>query len=913
MIRYNIIRYKVVKGEWLVKVLVALFTIHCSLFTISAQEKIVNPDISYAGTPRNCTIGGIAVEGVEGYEDYVLTGLSGLAVGQQIEVPGTQITEAVKRYWRHGLFSKAQISADSIVGSKIYLRISLALRPRVSTINYIGLKKTEREDMESKLGIIKGSQITPNMIDRARILAKKYFDEKGYKNAEINITQRDDPNNKNQVVLDVDIDKKAKMKVRNIYLMGNEKLKDSKILGNLITKGAFGKIHESGKLKNIFKAKKFTDERYKEAKQKLIEKYNELGFRDATILEDSVWNCDDKHVNVYVKVDEGGKYYVRDITWVGNTVYPTNRIGNMAGLSDVLGMKKGDVYNQKHIEKRLQTDEDGVHDYYYNNGYVFSQIEPVEVNIVGDSIDLEIRVIEGPQARLNHVRIYGNDRLYEEVVRRELRTKPGDLFNKEAITRSMREIGSMGFFDAEKIVPDIKPNGEDGTVDIDWKLEQKSNDQLEFSLGWGQTGIIGRVGIKFNNFSIRNLFGKNKLHRGILPYGDGEQLGFNFQTNGSYYSSLSASYGTNWFGGKRPNSFSISAFYSKQSDISSYYRNNSFYNNYYMYSYYGYGSYNNYAYNYESMLDDDKNMRVFGASIGWGKRLRWPDDYFQLSATLGFTRYMLRDWSYFYIHNGNCNNINLGITLSRSSTDNPLYPRKGSEFMASVSLTPPWSLFDNKDYANLAKNSQSANYENELQDVYRWIEYHKWKFKSRTFTALTGGNKCFVLMTRVEMGLLGAYNNNKRSPFETFYVGGDGMSGYSYGYAEETIGLRGYDNGSLSYSSAYEDMMQGKSISSYNSYAYDRFTLELRYPFMLGQTTIYGLGFVEGGNAWSRPGNFNPFKLKRSAGLGVRIYLPMVGLMGIDWAYGFDYVTTSQSGARSRGGSNFHFILGQEF
>ena len=910
---YNIIRYKKVNANWMLKVLMALFTIHCSLFTATAQEKIVNPDISYAGTPRSCTIGGIAVEGVEGYEDYVLTGLSGLTVGQQIEVPGNQITEAVKRYWRHGLFSKAQISADSIVGSKIYLRITLALRPRVSTINYIGLKKTEREDMESKLGIIKGSQITPNMIDRAKILAKRYFDEKGYKNAEINITQRDDPNNKNQVVLDVDIDKKAKMKVRNIYLMGNEKLKDSKILGGLFTKGAFGKIHEAGKLKNIFKAKKFTDERYKEAKQKLIEKYNELGFRDATILEDSVWGCDDKHVNVYVKIDEGDKYYVRDITWVGNTVYPTSRIGNIPGLSDVLGMKKGDVYNQKHIEKRLQTDEDGVHDYYYNNGYVFSQIEPVEVNIVGDSIDLEIRVIEGPQARLNHVRIYGNDRLYEEVVRRELRTKPGDLFNKEAITRSMREIGSMGFFDAEKIVPDIKPNGEDGTVDIDWKLEQKSNDQLEFSLGWGQTGIIGRVGIKFNNFSIRNLFGKNKLHRGILPYGDGEQLGFNFQTNGSYYSSLSASYGTNWFGGKRPNSFNVSAFYSKQSDISSYYRNNAFYNNYYMYSYYGYGSYNNYAYNYESMLDDDKNMRVFGASIGWGKRLRWPDDYFQLSATLGYTRYMLRDWSYFYIHNGNCNNINLGLTLSRTSTDNPLYPRHGSEFVASVSLTPPWSLFDNKDYSKLAKNSQSANYENELQDVYRWIEYHKWKFRSRTFTALSGGNKCFVLMTRVEMGLLGAYNNDKRSPFETFYVGGDGMSGYSYGYAEETIGLRGYENGSLSYSSAYEDMMQGKSISSYNSYAYDRFTLELRYPFMLGNTTIYGLGFLEAGNAWSRPGSFNPFDMKRSAGLGVRIFLPMVGLMGIDWAYGFDYVTTNQSGARSRGGSNFHFVLGQEF
>ena len=870
----------------------------------SAQDKIVNPDISYAGTPRTCEIGGIAVEGVEGYEDYVLAGLSGLTVGQEIELPGSQITEAVKRYWRNGLFSKVQITADSIVGNKVYLCIHLGMRPRIKNINYNGIKKAEREDMEAKLGMVKGMSLTRNIIDRAKILAKRYFDDKGYKNAEIDIVQREDASG--QVTLDVNIDKKDKMKVHELIFQGNEKLTSSKIKGSMFGKGAFGKIHEAGKLNNFFKAKKFTEERYKEAKQALIEKYNELGFRDATILEDSVYAYDDKHVNVLVKVDEGDKYYVRDITWVGNTVVTTDY------LNAVLGMKKGDVYNQKHIDKRLKEDEDAAGNWYYNNGYVFSGIEPVEINIDGDSIDIEMRVTEGPQARLNHVRIYGNDRLYEEVVRRELRTKPGDLFNKEALMRSARDIASMGFFDPEKVVPDVKPNVEDGSVDVNWKLEQKSNDQLEFSLGWGQTGIIGKIGIKFNNFSIRNLFGKNKLHRGILPYGDGEQLGFSFQTNGSYYSSLSANYGTNWFGGKRPNSLNVGVFYSKQSDISSYYRNNSFYNNYYMYSG-GYGGYNPYYYNYESMLDDDKTMTVWGASLGWGKRLRWPDDYFQFSAQLGFSRYMLRDWSYFYIHNGNCNNINLGFTLSRTSTDNQLFPRRGSEFMAQVTVTPPWSLFDNKDYANLAKNSSSATYEDELQEVYRWIEYHKWKFKTRTFTALTSGQKCFVLMTRVEMGLLGSYNKDKRSPFETFYVGGDGMSGYSYGYSEETVGLRGYDNGALSYSSAYETMMKGGTISSYNSYAYDRFTLELRYPFMLGNTTIYGLGFVEGGNAWANAKDFNPFKMKRSAGIGVRIYLPMVGLMGIDWAYGFDNVYTSQSGAQKKGGSNFHFILGQEF
>ena len=873
---------------------------------IVAQDKIVNPDISYAGMPRSCEIGGIAVEGVEGYEDYVLAGLSGLSVGQMIEVPGSQITEAVKRYWRNGLFSKVSITADSIVGSKIYLCIHLGMRPRISGINYHGLKKAEREDMETKLGMMRGGQLTPNMIDRAKILAKKYFDDKGYKNAEIDIVQRDDPEKQNQVILDVNIDKKAKMKVHKLIFDGNEKLKDSKIKGSLFSKGAFGKIHEAGKFTNIFKSKKFTDERYHEAKQALLDKYNELGFRDATIMEDSVSNYDDKHVDVYVKIDEGDKYFIRNITWVGNTVVTTDY------LNAVLEMKKGDVYNQKHINKRLKEDEDAAGNWYYNNGYVFSNIDPVEVNIVGDSIDLEMRVTEGPQAHLNHVRIYGNDRLYEEVVRRELHTKPGDLFNKEAITRSIRDIASMGFFDPEKVTPDIQPNGEDGTVDINWMLEQKSNDQLEFSLGWGQTGIIGKIGIKFNNFSIRNLFGKNKLHRGILPYGDGEQLGFSFQTNGSYYSSLSANYGTNWFGGKRPNSLNFGVFYSKQSDISSYYRNNAFYNNYALYNS-GYGMYNTGYYNYDSMLDDDKTMTVFGASVGWGKRLRWPDDFFQLSLSLGYTRYMLRDWSYFYIHNGNCNNINLGVTLSRVSTDNQLFPRRGSEMIASVTATPPWSLFDNKDYAHLAKNSNSATYEAELQDVYRWIEYHKWKFKLRSFTALTGGQKCFVLMTRAEFGLLGSYNDNKRSPFETFYVGGDGMSGYSYGYSEETIGLRGYENGSISYSSAYEEMMNGRSISSYNSYAYDRFTLELRYPFMLGNTTIYGLGFLEGGNAWAKAKDFNPFKMKRSAGLGVRIFLPMVGLMGIDWAYGFDEVYTNQAGATKKGGSNFHFILGQEF
>ena len=800
-------------------------------------------------------------------------------------MPGTAITDAVKRYWKHGLFSDVSITADSIVGDNIYLKIHLSPRPRISTINYNGLKKSEREDMEKKLGLVKGGQITPNMIDRAKVLAKKYFDDKGYKNAVISIRQRDDVLNKNQVILDIDVDKKEKLKVRQIIIEGNEHLSDNKIKGTLFTKGAFTKTHEAGKLENILKSKKFTPERWTEDKKNLITKYNEYGYRDATILKDSVWNVDPKHVDVYVKVDEGKKYYIRNITWVGNTVYSSDY------LSRLLDMKKGDVYNQTYLNKRLSQDEDAVGNAYWNNGYLFYNLQPTEVNIVGDSIDLEMRIYEGQQAHINRVTINGNDRLYENVVRRELRTKPGDLFSKEALQRSARELASMGHFDPEAINPVPKPNYEDGTVDINYNLKQKSNDQVELSLGWGQTGVIGRVGLKLNNFSMANLFRRNREHRGILPIGDGETLSLGAQTNGTYYQSYNAQYSTNWLGGKRPIQFSVGVSYSKQTDVSSNYYNSAYMNNYNNYLY-GYGNYN--YNNYQNYYDPDKYVKLLGIYVGWGKRLNWPDDYFTLSLQLQYQRYMLRNWRYFIMSNGSANNLNLNVSLNRTSTDNQLFPRRGSDFTVSLTITPPWSKWDGKDYAHLATDRNSPTYSKEQQEKYRWVEYHKWKFKARTFTALTNGQKCFVLVTRVEFGLLGSYNKHKKSPFETYYMGGDGMSGYSTGYAEETVGLRGYENGSLTPYGA-------------EGYAYDRFSLELRYPFLLGNTTIYGLGFVEAGNAWTETSKFNPFDMKRSAGIGVRIFLPMVGLMGIDWAYGFDKVFGQ------KGGSQFHFILGQEF
>ncbi len=847
-------------------------------------QKEEEPVISYTGQPRQYTIGGIAVKGIPGYEDYLLVGISGLSVGQQITVPGSDITTAVKRYWKNGLFSNVSIQADSIVDNKIFLHVYLSPRPRLSAIHYTGIKKGEREDLQNSLGLVAGNQITPNILDRAKILIKRYYDKKGFKNAEATFTQKNV--DKEHVDLTINIDKKLKTKVHKIYIYGNKALTEKKI------KGAMKKTHEKGKLLNLFKAKKFIQEKYEEDKQFIIDRYNEYGYRDAVITADTVRNYDDRSVDIYLHINEGQKYYVRNITWVGNTIVTTD------WLNHELRMSKGDVYNQKLMNERLTKDDDAISNYYYNNGYVFSRVDPVETNVEGDSIDLQMRITEGPQATINHVRITGNDRVYENVIRRELRTKPGDLFSKDALERSYRELAQMGHFNPETIKPDVQPDYENGTVDINYILESKGNDQIEFSAGWGQTGVIGKLSLKFTNFSMAGLFSKNKNKRGgFLPQGDGQTLTISGQTNGTYYQSYSLSFFDPWFGGKRPNSLSVSGFYSKQTDVNSNYYNQAYMNNYYN-MLYGGGYYNsNYSGYYDAALDPDKSVQIWGLSAGFGKRLRWPDDYFTFSASLEYERYNLKNWEYFIIQNGKSNNINLTLSLDRNSTDNQIYPRRGSEFSASVSFTPPYSLFDHRDYKNLANNPRSATYQNEMASKYEWIEYHKWKLRFRNFTALTKGSKCPVLMTRFEMGLLGSYNKYKKSPFETYYMGGDGMSGYSGTYATETIGLRGYENGSLTpYGS--------------EAYAYSRMTLELRYPLMLEtSTSIYVLGFLEGGNAWQDVKNFNPFNIKRSAGLGVRIFLPMVGMMGIDWAYGFDKV----NGSFSESHSQFHFILGQEF
>ena len=870
----------------MIKHFASLILLTLSFFSAAkAQSEIikVNPSMDYSSSPTDYVIGAIVIDGVKEYDENILLGISGLSVGQTITFPKADgaITTAIKNFWNQGLFSDVSVSADSIKGNKIFLHINLSALPRISSLTFSGVKKTEREDLETKIGLKKDNQISTNSIDRAKIVIKNYFDEKGFKNATVEIVRKDNPKKKNYVDVEVNIDKHSKVKVHKIYFTGVD-AKKAKAL-----KRAMSKTKEVNRLVNFFRSKKFIEEKYDEDKNNIIKKYNEWGYRDAYIVSDSVVQFDEKHVDVHLNIEEGGKYYVRNITWVGNTVYSTD------ALNRVLTLKRGDVYNQTLLDKRLNADDDAIGNQYYNNGYVFNHISPVETNVVGDSIDLEMRIYEGQQGHLGRVSISGNERVFDEVIRRELRTKPGDLFNKEAIMRSLKDLAQMGHWDPEQMNPNIKPHVDDGTVDVTYQLVPKSSDQLEVSAGWGVVGITGTIGVKFTNFALQNLFKKDQKHRLLLPQGMGQSIEIKAQTNGTYYQQYSLSFDDPWLGGRRPNNLSVSLYYSKQTDVNSNYYNSNYYNYYYQ-SLYGYGSTGNY-YNYADYYDPDKYVKMIGGSIGWGKRLHWPDDYFTFSAMLSYQRYMLRSWSYFIMTDGNCNNVNLTLALQRNSTDQIFFPRSGSEFSMSVTATPPYSLWDGKDYKNLATNSRSSTYMDEMKEKYKWVEYHKWKFSLKTYNALSGAKHTPVLMTRTDFGLLGYYNKHKRSPFETFYMGGDGMSGYTTGYAQEMVALRGYENGSL---------------TPYGSegYAYTRLLMELRYPLMLGQTSIYALAFVEGGNVWTRCSKFNMFDLKRSAGFGIRLWLPMIGLMGIDWAYGFDKV----NGSRSEAGSNFHFMIGRE-
>ena len=721
-------------------------------------------------------------------------------------------------------------------------------RPRVYNWNIVGegIGSSKRNDLLEKLALRRNSELSDYVIDRSERLLKKEYTEKGYRNVEVNTRIENDTAIDNAVNVTFEVKRNPKVRVQEITFSGNEGFEAKRL------RRTFKKTHQKSIL--FFQNRKLKMEDYKEDKNLLIDFYNSNGYRNATILSDSIYTIDDENIGIHINLSEGNKFYIRDVKWVGNSAYPTEQ------LQQLFGVKKGDMYDKKSMHKRLgvgrEVDPEGVSvaSMYQNNGYLMSQIEPAEHVVAEDTIDMEIKVFEGKQFTINNVGITGNTRVNDEAIRRELTIYPGMLYDRSMLMYSLRQITSMGHFDPEQLQPDVQPIT-DELVNIDFPLVEQASDQFNLAGGWGAGSFVGSVGITLNNLSTRNFFNKGSWRP--YPQGQNQKLSISGQTNGTFYKAISGSFTDPWVGGRKPNSLSVSVHWSEQN------------NAYYIWQ------------------TSTMHFRSFGAALGLGKRLRWPDPNFTLYAQLQYSRYALKNWSYFIMNNGVANDVSLKISFGRSTVDQPIYPRTGSEFSATVAVTPPYSLWDKKDYSDPNMSQQ---------DRYRFIEYHRWQLRGRWYQPLTS-NGNLVLMAAAEMGFLGHYDKNKISPFERFEVGGDGMSGYTM-YGVDIIGLRGYDDGELD------------PIGSNYSLAYNKYTLELRYPVILQQQSqIYVLGFLEGGSGFNSWREFSPFRIKRSAGVGVRIYLPIVGLLGIDWGWGFD----APMGGTERSGSQFHFRMGQSF
>jgi outer membrane protein insertion porin family len=802
--------------------------------------------------PSEYVIADVTVSGIEYIQKEVLVSLSGLKKGETITLPGEEVTSVLKKFWSQGLFSDAMITAREIRNDSVWIDIYLTERPRMSVLNINGIGKSETQDILEKINLKRGQQVTDDIMDNTKRIIREHFIEKGFLNTQVGITLVDDTIRVNMVEMNILVDKMKRVKIDEIYFNGVSSFK-SRLLRR--------QMKDTKKVNiNIFKASKLVAETYKEDKKNLVAFYNENGYRDAKVLSDSVAFVEgsDKLLNLYINMEEGDKYYFGDVTWVGNTKFPSELLDHQ------LGIEKGDIFDQSILDERLFIDEDAVNAVYLDNGYLFFQLTPVEVSVEDDTIDFEMRIYEGDIATINKVIISGNDRTNEHVVRRELRTLPGDKFSKSELIRTVRELANLGHFDPEQIEPNPIPNQADGTVDIEYKLVERATDQLEVSGGYGGGMLVGTIGIRFSNFAASRLF-QPKAWRPV-PSGDGQTFSLRAQTNGRIYQSYNFSFVEPWFGGKKPNSFSVSGYYSKMNR-------------------------NPYAFYYGGSKDavKDEYYSVIGASIGLGKRLTWPDDFFTLYTALSYQRYKVKDYpGLFLVDNGFFNNFSATVTLGRSSQDQIIYPRRGSNISLSLQLTPPYSLFNSDvDYATL-----------EDDEKYKWVEYHRWMLKADWFHSLLGD---LVLMARLQFGYLAHYNDAiGPSPFEGFDVGGDGLSGYNL-YGRETIAQRGYPNRSLTPT----DANGNKSGNVYTKY-----TLELRYPVSLNPSaTIFGLVFLEGGNAWYSIDQFTPFNAKRAAGVGVRAFLPMFGMLGIDWAWGFD----SYPGSDGISGSQFHFTIGQQF
>ena len=844
-----------------------------------AQQRLP-VEIDY-NNPKQYVVGGITVEGNTYYSDNQIIQQTGLRPGVSIKVPGDDLSSAMNRLWAQHFFQDIAVYADSVsaVGDSLFIRIAIKERPRVSRWTFSGIKNSDRKDIEERLHLRRGGEFSEYVESTSVGIIKRYYADKGFNNAKVDVEVTKDTMVANAIRVNFAIDRGQKIKIRDINFIGNDALSEFKLARSK-------KKTKAKKIYNFFNSKKFNEKEYPNDKKGLISAFNEAGYRDARLIRDSIYYVDSNRLGIDFVIDQGKKYYFRDIKWTGNSVYSAET------LNSILQIQKGDVYDVVTMQKRLtgggKQSEMDVAKAYRDNGYLFFNVQPVEVNIQGDSVDVEMRIVEGKQATLNNIIINGNDLTNERVVRRQIFTRPGYLFSQSDFERSIREIASLGQFDAEAIMGEggysVIPDQLNNTVDIVYNVTEKPSSQLELSGGWGGRTFVATVGVSFNNFSTRRIMDKSAWRP--VPLGDAQNLAIRFQTSGGYYTAFSASFSEPWLFGKKPTSLSLSAYYTRQT--------NSLWQ--------------------INLLSKDRMMEVFGFSAGLGNRLKWPDNYFVLYNQLSWQTYKLTNWysNYFIFDSGTSHNVSYTLGLSRNSTDQQIYPRQGSDISFTVQLTPPFSLFRKKDYGNLDANGnpkpvdnwRDINYDNwSSQDRYRWIEYHKWHFKSNFYTRLVGD---LVLKTRFQFGYLGYYNRNwGYSPFEGFQVGGDGMSGYNT-YGTEIVSLRGYDNYSLT------PLAYTKYNSNSYSYAgnvYDKFTVELRYPIILQpQSQIFALTFFEAGNAWSDIRSFNPFEVKRSAGVGVRIYLPVVGLLGIDWGYGFDRDVQGK-----KGGSQFHFLIGQEF
>lgn len=807
------------------------------------------PVIDYA-SPKRYVIEDIRIHGVRFLDPDILTASSGLQRGDTVYIPGKVISQAVKRLWSQRYFSDVKIEATPTEGMGAVLDIYLSERPRVYNWNFEGVRRGEATTLREDLKLRRGTELSDYVIDKNVYLIKQHFAEKGFRNADVQVRIANDSVIRNAVNVTFVIDKRKKVKIGSIDFEGNEVFTDRRL------RRTMKKTHQ--KSINIFRSTKLKEDEYENDKDNVIDFYNSKGYRNANIVRDSVYPLSDNRIGIKLWVDEGNKYYFRNISWVGNTKYETSQ------LEQLLGIRSGDVYDKKTLHKRLgigkeenPEDMSQIKSLYQNEGYLMSQIDPSEIIVGPDSIDLEIKVFEGKPFTINEVIISGNNRLNDEVIRREISTRPGELYNRALIMQTMRQLAQMQHFDQATLMPQIMPVSND-EVNIGWPLTETASDKFEVSGGWGAGMFVGAVGVQFNNISIRNLFKKGAWRP--VPQGQNQQLILRAQTNGTYYKSFMASFTEPWLGGHKPNALTVSAHYSSEND------------------------------NYNIFRKGNSYFHTIGVAVGLGKRLSWPDQYFTLYTELSYTSYGLKNWNWFMINSGTSNILALRIAFGRNSVDHPIYPRRGSDISVSVALTPPYSLFDGKDYKNMPSDDPAR---------FRWIEYHKWLLRAEWYYPLSRNNN-LVLMARAEMGYLGHYNKYKPSPFEGFDVGGDGMSGYNI-YGVDVIGQRGYEDGTIT------------PYNTENAYAnvYNKYTVELRYPIIQQpQSTIYGLVFAEAGNAFMSWKKFDPFLLKRAVGVGVRLYLPIVGMLGIDWGYGFDRTSHDPT---KRGGSQIHFMIGNQF